>query len=471
MKLNVFDYLVVTLKAAVVGVRRSFERHGGFFGKMTVAGVMPIVRGRLKLKEPIGPDPAPKETWPREYEARLTYDKDGVLLRVEDDKGKDITACLSERDSHPKWAGMTITAKVIETREEMRFVLPDPEKSIGTALALPVPVAAIRPVKFKDRPLTAKDLEAAEVVLQKKKDGVGCEIWIGKDGKLVKAVSARGGEVDLRNGIPELRDHVFHESVRDSKLWVEIRHPLGIHATTGLLHAGKDNAEAFVKKNGHPEVNVLGVLRNGGQDTSKLKYAEMRSLCELVSKKIPHGTVPEQCIGTVAEKQGFRDRVFKENTAADRPECDGVVAYRLDIPLKEQVLLRDKPGRSWDVVLMGFEPSKKISGAAGAFTYGDGKQVLGEVNIADPQMRVAVFQNPNRYAGKVARVSGLRRSSNGKIFQPVLKEISWEKNPASVAPWDAEADLRKQVDAMEPDPQKRAALIHRLKQAGMKKIA
>lgn len=325
-----------------------------------------------------------------------------------------------------------------------------------------VGAATLRPLRFKDRPISEADLGSANTVLEEKIDGVGVEMDIPDDGIVTDVHAARSGKVNMIHGLPKIRDHVFHESVRGSKIWMEAKHKQGLHTTTGLLHASRENAAAFVKQHGHPDVYVLGVVRNGGHDTSKLKYDEQRSLRELVSGKIPQGRVPQKCEGTQAEKTAFRDNLFKA-ARAEKPHVDGVVMLRKTEPLKGQQAVRSKPPQSWDVVLHGHEPSKKIQGAAGAFTYGDNRTVHGKVNIADPQMRVAVFQNPKRYEQKVANVGGLRRSASGTIFQPRLKEIYWEREARSVADWDPLAGLREQVRAMEPDPKKQEGLFQKLK--------
>lgn len=340
-------------------------------------------------------------------------------------------------------------------------------------------VSRLRPWSFKDG-VTEEMMDDPKVVLVRKIRGIGCELDVDKDGRVKKLVSMRGQKVDLRNGVPELRDKTFPQSVRNARIYVEIRANGGEAFTNGLLHSSKENADITVAKEGHPEVFVLAVHKLDGHDTSQLPFDEMRGLCELVAKEVPHGKVPEIAV-TPETKRSMKDAVWTENEADTEAECDGVVAMSKDVPNKGAKLHRDKPTKSWDLVIMGFEDSEaddpkfgKGKGVA-SLLVGDGLKVIGKVAVASPDLKVAIKQNESRWLNKVVTVVGERMTKAGSIAKPRLQPqteevpdlnpdnyyVRWDKDPKDVKPIDVNAEFRKMVAGMEPEPAKRseAALV------------
>lgn len=474
-KLSILDKVLIVAKAVVYAIKETSDKKSALITRGMVSTMMPLARGAWKLDKPILPISKPVET--EISEVKVEVGGDGTFIRITKG-GKDITSqFIGGMPKDERFKGQTLTTFMIDKGGEDIYILPPDHKDVEKyrdeleakrsaakpeeAKASPAQpglvqkvvaktgTALLRPLKFKDRPLIDEDMGSDGTVLEEKIDGVSIEMDIPKNGIVTDVRAARAGKVNMIHGLPKIRDHVFDESVRDSKVWMEAKHPKGLHSTAGLLQTTRENAAIFTAKNGHPDVYVLGVLRNGGRDTSALQYNEQRALRELVATKIPNGKVPAKCDGAAAEKVAFRDKLFKA-AKEPNPKVDGVVMLRKGDSFKGSQVIRSKPARDWDVVLRGFEPSKKISGAAGAFVYGDNRKDLGKVNIADPQMRVAVYQNSRRYDRKVANIGGLRRSSNGAVFQPRLKEIYWERNPASVPDWDPIAGLREYAKAVEP---------------------
>lgn len=454
-------HLVDRFLYAVGGmVSRTLDRHGNFAAALLVAGVKPILRSkRFDLDSKVGM--FEKDIPDNQWEVKVSFDQEGNPTKVVREDGHDVTAEVGKLPVFKEYAGSEKTMIL-----EGRVTHESAAKKVLAAGAKAL-TPNVRPWKFKDKEL-GSELKDPKWVLQSKENGVLVECHWDKEGKLTKCVSARGGHTDLTNGLPELRDTVAHESLRDSVVVSEVTHPKGLHFLNGLLHATRENAQAVIRKDGHPWSAVLFVKRLGGVQTGDLKYVEMRNLCETVAEKMKYGYVPEECAGTETEKKGFLDRIVRTNRILEVPRQDGVVAYPKDAPMTGATLLRQKPPQSHKVVLMGFEKSSKLPGAAAAFTYGDGKTILGNVNIADPNMRVAVYQNPDRYRNRVAIVEGSHRSEKtGAIFTPVLRQILWEEKPDTVH-WDPKAALRERVAGMEPDPQRQLTLVEKLKSATSK---
>jgi hypothetical protein len=420
-------------------VSKTLSRHGNFAAALLVAGVKPVIRSkRLDLGRKFGmlDTDIPDHQW----EVKVDFDKDGNPTKVVRDDGKDVTAEVGKLPVFKEYAGEQKTM-ILEGRVTH---VDAAKKALAAGAKSLLPNA--RPWKFKDKEFGA-ELRDPKWVLQSKENGVLVEMHFDKDGKLSKAVSARGGDADLRNGIPQIRDGA-HPALRDSIVVAEVTHPKGLHFTSGLLHAAKENAEAVVRKDGQPRVAVLFVKKVEGSDKGSLKYPQMRELCETVASKLQGGYVPEECAGTEQDKRSFVDRIIRANRTMEIPKQDGVVAYPKDEAMSGATLLRQKPPQSFKVVLMGFEKSAKLPGAAGAFEYGDGQRVMGKVNIADPNMRVAVYQNPDRYKNRVAVVEGSHRSSKtGAVFTPVLRQILWEEKPDSVH-WDPKAAEHQRMAGM-----------------------
>jgi hypothetical protein len=454
--MGIKEILIDAVKGVGIGLWKSLDRNGQFIASLAVAGIKPIIRSKqLDLKAKVGmfdvdiPD--------HQWEVTVSFDEKGEPTKVIREDGVDVTTEVGKLPIFTEFAGtdkvMILEARVTHESAAKKVLV------AGAKAMLP----SLRPWSFKDKELK-EELKDPQYVLQAKENGVLVETHFDKEGKLTKCVSARGGKVDLRNGLPGLRDAIVPDSLRDSVIISEVTHPKGLHFVSGLLHATKENAEAVIRKDGHPKSAVLFVRRFAGAEVGHQKYVEARALCEKVAGKLPHGYVPDECAGTEVEKRSFMDRIARANRVLEIPRQDGVVAYPKEQPMSGAKLLRDKPPQSHRVVIMGFDKSARIPGAAAAFQYGDGIKVLGNVNIADPNMRVAVFQNPDRYKGKVAIVEGTHRSEKtGAIFTPVLRQILWEEKPEAVKAWDPKAVLRQRVSGMEPDPAKQLTLMDKLR--------
>jgi hypothetical protein len=322
------------------------------------------------------------------------------------------------------------------------------------------PTAALRPFKYKDG-ISEEMLESDNVVIARKIRGCGVEAT-AKKGRFTKIVFTKGEKRDLLDSLPELRDAVLPEAIANGKFFFEIRAKGGEAFTNGLLHSTKENAAITIEKHGHPEVFVLAVHKLNGHDTSKLAFDEMRGLCDLVAKKIPHGKVPEIATTTDA-KRALKEAVWKENEVEDpEPECDGIVAMSKSEPSKGMKVFRDKPLKSYDLIVMGFEDSKaeKFKGkGVASLIVGDGVKKLGKVNVAREDLRIAIKQNPDRWLNKVVRIVGERQTKTGAILKPRLKGddslpdldpekyyIRWDLDPKDVKPFDPDAAAAKKPE-------------------------
>ena len=297
--------------------------------------------------------------------------------------------------------------------------------------------AALRPWKFQNN-VKATDLADPKKVLQEKINGVLAEVYVDKDGRVEKVVSARGEKTNFLPCLPELQGKVLDASVRDSKIYVEVFHPKGNSFCNGLVHSAPEKAAEAIRVDGHPKLFVLAVHKLGGFDTSNKKYEDMRSLNTLVAQKLPHGMVPDQSDGTVFERGGFVDRIRKENEGLPIQKADGVIVYPKEAPNKGAVLLRQKFPVSGKFVVMGMTDSTKMADSVASLSIGDGKKVLGKVNVADPGMRTTIKLNPDRYLNKVALVEFKRRTATGNLIEPVLKRFLFAEPPTAVPEWKEE---------------------------------
>lgn len=311
-------------------------------------------------------------------------------------------------------------------------------------ITMGLPIAKLRPWKFTDR-FSEADIENDKNVLEEKIDGVLVEMVIGKDGKVKKMMSARGQKVDFRPILKDLSQKEYPESVRDSKIYFECRHPRGLHFMTGLLHSDPDRAAQTIKEDGHPEAYVLAVHKLGGHDTSDLKYEEMRGLREAVAHKLPHGKVPANANSSSVNRKAFRKKIFDEIKKSDNPRCDGIVAYDKTVPNKGMRIPRPKPPRSWKFVIMGYNKSSKVPGVK-SLEIGDGVTKLGNVNVANPDLRTTIEQNWDRYNRTVVRISGQRRTRSGNVFQPKIDQFCFKESADDVPKWNPHAASRGEED-------------------------
>lgn len=299
------------------------------------------------------------------------------------------------------------------------------------------PIAGIRPWKFKEG-VSEEMLNDDAVVLVRQIKGKGVEATV-KDRRFVKLVSMRGEKVDLLDGVPELRDAILPETVANGKFYFEIRSRDGEAFTEDLLHASKEAAAATVEDHGHPEVFVLAVHKLNGRDTSKLPFAEMRELTELVARAIPHGKLPEIAETTDA-KHALKDAVWSENESDEvEAETDGILAMSITEPNKGMKIHQDKPPRTYNLVVMGFEEPESGKGVT-SLVLGDGTDRLGKVTVAREDLRIAIQQNPDRWLNKVVTLVGEQKSNlkagNGSLpdLGPKKYWVRWDLDPSDVFP-------------------------------------
>lgn len=518
-KLTTFQKAKVIVYSFGQGLWRSIGREGRLISKIGTA----LLEPKIESWKPATPY-IPMPSFPtiglaqrggaggvvtEKFEGKIQVGKSGVIEKLFDKDGKDITDQFepAELKTHkfPGLAGQTVEATV-EIKAKPEPKKPEPakvkadekpkdatasettatktdgagEKSPAPAPSAPLSMvgaksligaAALRPWKFKDKELDDKILHDPNIVLEEKDNGVLIKVVTGADSMIKEAVSARGEKVDLLKSLPELKDKVLPEQIKDSTFYVEVTHPKGHEFVSGRLHSKPEKAAEVIKQHGPLTFNVIAVHKLAGHDTSKLAYDEMRALRENVAKKLPHGAVPRMAAGSAIEKAKFRDEVFEKNRDVRNQTQDGVVAYDKTAPNKGSVILRDKPLEKFTYQIMGWEPSEKVKNAAASLIYGDGQRKLGKVNLADGGLKAAVPQNWTRYNGKAVLIEGRSQTKSGAIREPVLKQILWDAEAREVVkPFDPDESIKRTVEGMEPDPKQQEQLMYKLKSRAGEKV-
>lgn len=299
--------------------------------------------------------------------------------------------------------------------------------------ALAALVGGVRPLKYKN---AAKPelLISSQKPLQEKIGGILVQVVVDKNGNVTRAFAPSGEKADFLHALPDLKAAKLDPAVRDSKIFVEVFHPKGREWLMGVFNSKPENAQKAIAESGHPTLYTLFVGKLGGFDTSTHKYPEMRSLTELVARKLPHGAVPAECRGPEVDRKAFIDKVRKENEGQPVQKCDGVVAYPVDQPLKGAVIERFKFPMTERFVVLGFQDSTKMKDAVASLIVGDGTKRVGKVHVADPGMRTTIRLNPDRYLNKSVLVEYSRKTAKGALVNPILRRFFFADQPTQAVP-------------------------------------
>jgi len=129
---------------------------------------------------------------------------------------------------------------------------------------------------------------------------------------------------------------------------------------------------------------------------------------------------------TQQEKLKLMDKI-KNKTHPDTDE--GIIIYNLTSSVPKKAKIKG----DYDILITGTYPAgtgtKYENNAIGGFvgTLENTNIVVRVGSGIDDATRRDAYQDPNKYVGLWAKIESPRRLSSGQLFQPVFKELRYEK--------------------------------------------
>lgn len=196
--------------------------------------------------------------------------------------------------------------------------------------------------------------------------------------------------------------------------------------TGGMLNASVLKSREKQQEEGKLDHVVFDIVRFKGKNVEDLPYSEKFKLLEQVHAEIPEIKLPPLA-RTTQEKEELTNKIqLGEFGSTD----EGVIVYKLNDPKP----LRSKIKNDFDVYVTGIFPGtgKYANNAAGGFEYSmhKGGPKVGRVGsgFTDAERR-DMWENPQDYVGRVAKVVTERQYHTGSLRIPIFKEWRYEMFP------------------------------------------
>lgn len=190
---------------------------------------------------------------------------------------------------------------------------------------------------------------------------------------------------------------------------------------SGLLNSAVDRAR---KKTGEEDIDwkmaVFDVLPRDMSDEKKEKIIETaQSFADNFVQKMPEATDPETARELMEDVVGGKHPLSSEGVVFQTPE--GKKKY--------------KPFQEHDVVVKGFTPGQgRLEDSIGAIEYALSPEgeVAGRVGTGlSDQMRKQISEDPEQWAGRVARIKAQQQYPSGAFRAPVLLGFHEDYGPGN----------------------------------------
>lgn len=255
-------------------------------------------------------------------------------------------------------------------------------------------------------------------------------------GKLPKLYSHRiskrtGGTIEYT---PKLT-HIKHKSPVTATLRAETfavdKKGKAVHpdTVTAMLNRGLERSLELQREQGmKTRVALIDVDKVNGTDVSAKPFSWKRSFMEGIAKKNPDFTLPD-----VAYTPKEKTSLLKKVKSGKHPQTlEGLIVHNVSEPGKQ--FAKAKITNEHDVYVRKIFQEESATGRkpmAGGFEYSweRGGEPVGKVGTGfDHAMKTDMLHNPEKYLGRVARVSAASLSRNKVLMKPAFEGWHVEKN-------------------------------------------
>lgn len=314
------------------------------------------------------------------------------------------------------------------------------------------PVTSKPKYKVIDGPV---DFSDEKKVLQPKVDGAHTIFHLKSNGlNRVYSYRNRKGDdspIEHTHQVPEIRDMEVPKELNNTVLRGELYaqkdgRPVPAEEIGGMLNSGFLKSRETQKVKGSLKPYIFDIVKFNGEDFQNKPYREKLEKIKLIEKSLPKLKAAETAF-TADEKRELLE-LIKKNKHPDTKE--GVVEWDLDAPTgnPRKLKLRD----SHDVVIRDIFPAEDKEGRpkqeAGGFRYSwspKGK-IVGSVGTGfTKEKRIDMFQNPDDYIGRIARIKAQEVFNSGAMRAPSFYTMDVEKNLEKTSAHLKEIKMNKQA--------------------------
>ena len=275
--------------------------------------------------------------------------------------------------------------------------------------------------EIKLHKLKADDVQK---VWQPKLDGAHTIVELGKKNKIYSYRKSKitGKTIDHTHQLPKIRDIETPKEWEGTVLRTEVvaRHKgkvLAAHDVGGLLNSGIIKSRVKQESEDKRLFPVaFDVIKYKGKDVSELPYEEKIPILETVSKEFPEIKVPEMAF-SAEQKRNLLDRIQSGN----HPDTEeGIVEWNLKGTQARKAKIRPE----FDVWV------RKISPGLRGYDYSTTEKgpIVGRVGTGfKEEVTEDMWENPERYIGRVARVNAQQQFESGALRAPAHVSMHVEK--------------------------------------------
>lgn len=313
---------------------------------------------------------------------------------------------------------------------------------------------------YKPKFYTAKDRQSLltddRVIFQPKYDGAHVLLQLGKTPKLFSyRPSLRSDRlINHTYKIPDLDKVEIPEELRGSVLRGELYgvddqgQAIAANSLAGLLNT--DSVKSQRRQRDHAiqlRLALFDIDRAGNHDLTNENYAKKLQVLQYVADKLgmPQLELPEVATNEIDKKQ-LLDKI-KQNRFPKTKE--GVVAWHLDAPGGKPTKIKIRP--DYDVYVRDIFPiveGGKAGKAAGGFTFSHTPTgpIVGRIGTGFSQrLRDDLWQHPEKYIGRVAKVTAQQKFMSGALRAPAFVD------------WHLDKGLQPETEFADDDNIKQAA--------------
>lgn len=189
----------------------------------------------------------------------------------------------------------------------------------------------------------------------------------------------------------------------------------------GILNAGVWKSREMQKRDRTPlRLAAFDIVKYKGRDVSKLPYERKQELIKQVRTKFPFIEIPDEVAQKTTFKEGYV--VWPQNNG----------------PIK----VKNRP--DYDVYVKNIFPAELTKGGtprAGGIEYSLSPRgpIVGRTGTGWKINELEdMYNNPDKYVGRVAKVFALGQHPSGALRAPAFEQWHWEKSPSKFSRYFAE---------------------------------
>jgi len=310
---------------------------------------------------------------------------------------------------------------------------PTAEAGVRGSKGQPIPL--YRP-GYKEKRTDTVDFDDPRVIHQAKIDGAHVSLVFPDKGSQVRVFSYRPaqsgtGIIEHTHKLPDYHALRTPGSLAGTVLRGEAwaagpdGRALPAERIGGLLNANVARSRELQQEHGPLRLSVFDVVRHKGKLMEAAPYAEKLEVLRQVAKEMPQLQLPPMA-ETSKEKLELFTRIQEGREPTTK---EGIVAWHLDKPVPTKIKFR--PDVDAEVVDVFPGKGKHEGRAGGVLVKVPGSETTTRVGTGfSDQMRKELWDRPQEFVGRVARVATQQVFPSGKLRAPSFGGFHLDKNAA-----------------------------------------